>query len=167
MDGEIGFASHVGEGSTFWVDIPVAPEAAPRMRVQTTSTVASGDIRPKILYIEDKAPNVELMRSILESWTHLLEARSVAEGIRIARLFKPDLVITDIHLPDGKGFDVLERLRCDVDTRHIPIAALTADAMRENIDRMRRAGFDSVLTKPFKIAAITELVRAATRNQTH
>jgi CheY-like chemotaxis protein len=163
MKGEIGFASVVTQGSQFWVDLPVALEEAPETRSRATPPARVADDRPKILYIEDKTPNLELMRSILRDWSNaqFLEARSVQEGIRLARALKPHLVITDIHLPDGKGFDVLTSLRADAETRHIRIAALTADAMRNNLEQMQSAGFDLILTKPFKIAKIIEFVRSA------
>ena len=163
MQGEIGFASVVRQGSQFWVDLPVALEAAPEGRSRAMPPARVADDRPKILYIEDKAPNLELMRSILRDWSNaqFLEARTVQEGIRLARALKPHFVITDIHLPDGKGFDVLASLRADAETRHIRIAALTADAMRNNMELMQSAGFDLILTKPFKIAKIIEFVRSA------
>jgi CheY-like chemotaxis protein len=84
----------------------------------------------------------------------------VEEGLKIARSLRPDLVITDIHLPDGKGFDVLRGLRNDDRTSHIPVVALTADAMPTNMHNMELAGFHHVLTKPLKIPDLMEILRA-------
>jgi CheY-like chemotaxis protein len=66
--------------------------------------------------------------------TQFIDAQTVGDGIAVARALKPDVIITDIHLPDGKGFDVLRALREDAETAHIPIIALTADAMPINMD---------------------------------
>ena len=162
MDGKIGFESVVGEGSKFWIDLPVAKEiGTTKARVPWMPFVIMGDRRCKVLYIEDKIPNVELVRSIIEDFndTQFIDAQTVEDGVTIARSVKPDLVITDIHLPDGKGFDVLQRLREDPETAHIPVIALTADAMPVNMHNMRRLGFDHILTKPFKVPELLDLVR--------
>jgi CheY-like chemotaxis protein len=69
-------------------------------------------------------------------------------------------VITDIHLPDGKGFDVLRGLRHDSRTEQIPVIALTADAMSTNLHNMALAGFNHILTKPFQIQDLLNIVQA-------
>jgi CheY-like chemotaxis protein len=160
MKGRVGFESVVGQGSKFWVDLPIAEQTAatpggPR------AFVTMGEARRKVLYIEDKIPNIELMRDIIEELrtTQFIDAQTVDDGVQIARSVIPDLVITDIHLPDGKGFDVLRRLRADSRTAHIPILALSADAMTTNLHNMERAGFDRVITKPFEILDLMEIIR--------
>jgi signal transduction histidine kinase/ActR/RegA family two-component response regulator len=162
MNGRIGFESTVGQGSKFWVDLPVANEtAATTVHVSAVSSVMKADSRYTVLYIEDKIPNVELMRGIMENSGSIrfLDAQTVRDGISIARSVKPDLIITDIHLPDGKGFDLLQNLRADPSAAYIPIVALTADAMPANMGNMKHAGFDHILTKPFKISEIKEILR--------
>ena len=160
MNGTIGFESAVGEGSKFWIDLPVA-ESGTTTRAPWTPFASAGESRSKVLYIEDKIPNVELVRSAMEEFddAQFIDAQTVADGVTIARAVKPDLVITDIHLPDGKGFDVLLRLREDPATAHIPIIALTADAMPVNMHNMERLGFDHIVTKPIKIPELLDLVR--------
>jgi two-component system, sensor histidine kinase and response regulator len=162
MDGKIGFESLVGQGSKFWVELPMANEIAAKMARRPSLFATAADTRCKILYIEDKIPNVELMRAIIEDLSHtrFIDAQTVEEGLKIARSLKPDLVITDIHLPDGKGFDVLKGLRNDDRTSRIPVVALTADAMPSNMHNMELAGFHHVLTKPLKISDLMEILRA-------
>jgi len=162
MDGRIGFESSAGQGSKFWVELPAANETAPkRVRVPSLDAMPA-ESRLRILYIEDKIPNIELMRAIIEdlSNTSFVDAQTVEEGLKLARSLIPDLVITDIHLPDGKGFDVLRGLREDARTAQIPVVALTADAMAANMHNMRLAGFDHILTKPLKIPDLMKILRA-------
>jgi signal transduction histidine kinase/CheY-like chemotaxis protein len=161
MDGRIGFESVVGAGSKFWVDLPIAGEAAVASRASTVPFAPAQDARFTILYIEDRIPSVELMRGIIEDLenTRVIDAQTVRDGIDMARTAKPGLVITDIHLPDGTGFDVLQELRQHPDTERIPVIALTADAMPVNVYNMSRHGFDHVLTKPFKIPDLMDIVR--------
>jgi two-component system sensor histidine kinase/response regulator len=162
MEGNIGFESSIGQGSKFWVELPVANETAAKLARAPSLFAAAADTRCKILYIEDKIPNVELMRAIIEdlSNTRFIDAQTVEEGLKIARSLRPDLVITDIHLPDGKGFDVLRGLRNDDRTSHIPVIALTADAMPSNMHNMELAGFDHIVTKPLKIPDLMKVLRA-------
>jgi signal transduction histidine kinase/CheY-like chemotaxis protein len=162
MDGEIGFESTAGHGSKFWVELPVANETAAKTARAPSLFVMAADTRCKILYIEDKIPNVELMGAIIDDLgnTRFIDAQTVEEGLRIARSLKPDLVITDIHLPDGKGFDVLRRIRNDERTSQIPVIALTADAMPSNMHNMELAGFDHILTKPLKIPDLMKILGA-------
>jgi signal transduction histidine kinase/CheY-like chemotaxis protein len=161
MNGTIGFDSVPEQGSRFWVEMPVASEAAAKT-IRLPSLIApTSDTRWSILYIEDKLANVELMRAIIEDLSSIrfIDAQTVREGLEIARSVLPDLVITDIHLPDGKGFDVLRALRDDRRTARIPVVALTADAMSTNRNNMALAGFDHILTKPFEIQDLLNIVR--------
>ncbi len=163
MRGRIGFESVAGAGSKFWVDLPIAGQAAAASSPDTSNRrrIMRDDRRFTVLYIEDRIPNIELMRSVVDdvSDTRLIDAQTVRDGIDLARAAKPDLVITDIHLPDGTGFDVLRRLRDDPETQHIPVMALSADGMPVNIYKMSQAGFDHVLTKPFKITDLMGILR--------
>jgi CheY-like chemotaxis protein len=160
MNGRVGFESLLGQGSKFWVDLPIAEQAAAKPG-SPSPFVTMGDARRKVLYIEDKIPNIELMRDIIEELRTIqfIDAQTVEDGVQIARSVIPDLVITDIHLPDGKGFDVLRRLRADSRTAHVPVFALSADAMTTNLHNMERAGFDRIITKPFEILDLMDIIR--------
>ena len=82
-----------------------------------------------------------------------LTATTGAEGVRQARLHLPDLVLIDIQLPDFDGFEVLRRLRADARTAGQRCIALSANALPEDIERARRAGFDDYWTKPIDFDA--------------
>jgi two-component system, sensor histidine kinase and response regulator len=160
MDGKIGFQSDAGQGSKFWVELPIANQSAAKTVRFPSLFAPATDRRCKILYIEDKIPNIELMRAIIDdlSNTNFVDAQTVEEGLKIARSLRPDIVITDIHLPDGTGFDVLKGLRDDKRTAQIPVVALTADAMPTNMHNMQQAGFDHILTKPLKIPELMTIL---------
>jgi hypothetical protein len=161
MKGEIGFESEPGVGSTFWVDIPVATDdIATRSAAPTALLDAVGDSTLTILYIEDRKTNIELMRGIVDGMENIccVDAQTVEAGVAMAMTLSFDIVITDIHLPDGTGFDVLQRLRADPRTKHLPVIALTADAMPINMANMARHGFDHILTKPFRIPELMEII---------
>jgi CheY-like chemotaxis protein len=93
--------------------------------------------------------NMELATDILEAaGYHVLQARTGADGLRLARTEHPDLIMSDIHLPDINGRDVVRTLKQDPRTRDIPAVALTAQAMQGDEDLARAAGFDGYITKP-------------------
>ena len=83
-----------------------------------------------ILIIEDNEKNLKLVRDVLQVKRYpTAEARTAADGLRMARHILPVLVLLDIHLPDQDGVAVLQRLRSDASTRAIPVVAITASAM--------------------------------------
>jgi CheY-like chemotaxis protein len=107
-----------------------------------------------VLYIEDEAVNVLLMQEVFRlrpNW-RLTVAGEGAEGVGLAIEEPPDLILVDMNLPDMSGLQVIEQLRASEATRYLPCIALSADALREQIDVALRAGFDEYWTKPIDIA---------------
>jgi two-component system, cell cycle response regulator DivK len=114
-----------------------------------------------VLVVEDHALNLELARDALQlRGFRTLEARTAGEAIALARRHRPDLVLLDIQLPDMDGLRALGLLRAEPGTAAIPVVALTAFAMREDRQRLLRAGFDGYLGKPIDVTAFPEQVRA-------
>jgi two-component system cell cycle response regulator DivK len=102
----------------------------------------------QILIVEDNPLNLVLFRAVLRKNGHaIIEAEDVANG---ARSLRPDLdvVLLDIQLPDGSGEDLLALIRARADLRHLPVVAVTANAMRGDRERFLHAGFDHYITKP-------------------
>jgi PAS domain S-box-containing protein len=142
MHGQIGLDSEVGLGSRFWVQLPLAGGPA----------AATAGVEGTVLYIEDNAVNVLLIEAMLAQQTHLrlLSADRPEAGLELARSARPDVVLLDIQLPGIDGYEVLRRLRADERTRDTPVVAISAHAMRADIERGRAAGFDDYLTKPIE-----------------
>ena len=85
------------------------------------------------------------------SQVRLLRANIGDYGTQIARARLPDIILMDVHLPGMSGLEAMKVLRVDPVTRHIPIIALTANAMASDIEAGLREGFFRYITKPIKV----------------
>jgi CheY-like chemotaxis protein len=104
--------------------------------------------------VEDDPANLMLVEQIVaEHAQHMrmLSARDANLGIALARTHLPDLILMDISLPGISGIEAMNILRNDPATAQIPVIALSANAMRSDIDKAMEAGFFRYLTKPIKI----------------
>lgn len=166
MGGEVGFRSVAGEGSEFWVDMPVHTSARqstvpPPVRVEPISRFA-GCGHGLVLYVEDNPANVIFMRDLLSSFENvdLLTAPSAETGVELAREHRPDVVIMDINLPGMSGLGALRALRAAPETKHIPVVALTAAASAHDRQRGLKAGFQDYVTKPVKVDELLGVLEA-------
>jgi CheY-like chemotaxis protein len=91
----------------------------------------------------------------------LLTAMTGYSGIEIARESRPDVILMDINLPDINGFDALEVLRSEPATARIPVIAISANAMPQDIERGMKAGFFRYITKPIKVDEFMEAMGVA------
>jgi signal transduction histidine kinase len=156
MNGSIGFESTLGEGSSFYIDLPL-PDKTPlpiRIEEEPSKTSSTINYKKKILYIEDIPDNVELVRQILNQRqdVKLLSAPNALVGIELAQSETPDLILMDIHLQGMDGLEAFQRLQNNQDTQKIPIIALTADAMGVDIKKALDMGFKDYITKPIDVA---------------
>jgi CheY-like chemotaxis protein len=103
----------------------------------------------RIVIIEDNPDNMELMAYLLRAFGHrVLPATDGEAGLALVRRERPELVLSDIHLPRVDGFEVARALKDDAQLARIPLVAVTALAQPGDRDRMRAAGFDGYLGKP-------------------
>jgi len=165
MKGEIGVTSTPGVGSTFWIELsaaaPLAQLAAPAQPGEGEATAAPGGAQARtILYIEDNPANLRLVQEILAFRTELrlLAAPDGHVGLALAHTHHPAIILMDLNLPGMSGFEVLAQLRREPDTAHIPVVALTANAMPRDIERGLSAGFARYLTKPIDIEQFNEAI---------
>jgi signal transduction histidine kinase/AmiR/NasT family two-component response regulator len=168
MGGSIGAESSVGIGSVFWTELPLA--SAPLLAVQAAERaalmhplVAAGTPHRVVLYVEDNPANLELVEQLVarRSDLRLLSAADGNLGIEFARVYQPEVILMDINLPGINGFEAMKILHADPLTAHIPIIALSANAVPRDIEMAREAGFFNYLTKPIKVDLFMDILDAA------
>ncbi len=172
MGGSIGVESTPGKGSVFWVDMPLATQAqaAPAGVAGSAQATAlqPADAPPRsVLYVEDNDANLMLIEDMIARRPELrfLSARDGTSGIAMAREHLPDVVLMDVHLPDISGVDAMKILRADAATAHIPVIALSANAMARDIEIGLEAGFIHYLTKPIKVLQFMDVLDQALNSQ--
>ncbi|MEH7440222.1 ATP-binding protein [Neobacillus drentensis] len=162
MGGDVGIKSKVGEGSDIWISLPLAASIQKDQHVlhESKSNELVKNQNYTILYIEDNHSNLQLVSEILGtvSGINLLSAMTGKEGLKMAAEQQLDLILCDIHLPDLNGFEVLKRLESNALTDDIPVIAVSANAMKEEISRALDMGFADYITKPIDIASFIQVI---------
>jgi len=168
MGGELGVESTVGVGSVFWFEL--ITRAAPQLET-VPGEAADHDKTPlpvgmplhTLLYVEDNQANMRLVEQIIARRPdlRLLTAVNGLLGIEMARKEQPTVILMDINLPGISGVAAMEILRADPATAHIPVVALSANAIPRDIEMSLAKGFFRYLTKPIKIKEFTDTLNAA------
>ncbi len=115
--------------------------------------------RARILIVEDNPVNLKLASIILEAANfQVLEAGDASQAREVINTTTPDLILMDIALPGMDGLALTRLLKADEKTRHIPIVALTAYAMRGDDEKAKAAGCDSYITKPIDVGKLPDQV---------
>jgi PAS domain S-box-containing protein len=158
MEGVIGAESTVGKGSVFWIEMNLTPEPQPAADSAEPTAVAQAQIKADaqlrtLLYVEDNPANLMLVEDLIarRADIRLLSARDGNRGVEIARASRPDVILMDINLPGISGIRALRILAEDPATAHIPVIALSANAIPRDIEKGLEAGFFRYLTKPIKV----------------
>ncbi len=160
MNGTIGVASAAGEGSRFWftVDLPIGEIAAAEEEASPSSpTGAAG----KILIVDDVPINRELVAVLLRAAGHgVVKASGGGEALSLLESQSFDLVLMDVQMPEMDGYEATGRIRAlPAPQGAVPIIAMTAHAMQEDIARCRQAGMDDHIAKPIVKQELLEKVQ--------
>ncbi len=178
MQGKIGAASNVGSGSVFWIELTHDKDAhSEYIKAATTkhdSLPIPKPVRPSVvLYVEDNPANLQLIEQLLGRLPdmQLLTAKNGSDGIDLAISCVPDVILMDINLPGISGIETMRILQRNPITAHIPIVALSANAMQLDIVKGLAAGFFKYITKPINVNEFMETLNftlefAAKRKET-
>ena len=167
LGGSIEVTSELGRGATFAVRFPIRQTASRRLEVFkpiASEPAAAAPFAPaprpddasspSLLLIEDNPDVVYYIQSLLQATYRVQVATNGALGIQQAIDTIPDVIISDVMMPEKDGFEVVETLKQDQRTSHIPIILLTARADQEDRLAGLRYGADAYLTKPFDKAEL-------------
>ncbi|MDQ1350897.1 MAG: Response regulator [Acidobacteriota bacterium] len=187
-NGRIDVHSIEGKGSEFIIHLPLGAqtgqlvqtpgsaagsaitEKIKMMEIQEESENA-GEVSPQepchsedpgkniILVVEDSADTRAYIRSSLEPTYHVVEAKDGKEGIQRAQEVIPDLIVSDIMMPETDGFELCRVLKNRIDTSHIPIILLTAKAGEEDVLEGLETGADDYVTKPFSTRILSARIK--------
>jgi nitrogen-specific signal transduction histidine kinase/CheY-like chemotaxis protein len=163
MGGTLEVATTVGQGSRFWVELPVAEgqvERAERKQELEMPAAPEPESPLTVLYIEDNLSNLQLVERVLSRrpGVRLISAMRPQLGLELAAEHDPDLILLDLHLPDMPGQEVFRRLQAEPRTAQVPVVVLSADARPSLIDELLGQGVRAFMTKPLDVKELLELL---------
>ena len=163
MGGTIGVETGPGRGCLFWIELPQAAQME-EMEASADAPTVPLPVPPsrerQVLYIEDNPANMRLVKKIMSGLggIKLITAESAESGLELVKTDRPHLILLDINLPGMDGLEALGCLRENPETRNIPVVAVTASAMPDQLQRIMEAGFDDFMTKPIDLQRFVEIV---------
>ncbi len=116
-------------------------------------------MKKTVLIVEDSVLNMKLFNDLLEAHGYAtLQTGCGREALALAREHSPDLIVMDIQLPEVSGLEVTRWIKEDAGTRHIPVIAVTAFAMKGDEEKFRNGGCDGYMAKPISVSRFIETV---------
>ncbi len=166
MGGTLDVTTAIGQGSTFWVELPLVESPVQRQQRELTDPAAQEDSTDaqgpslSVLCIEDNLSNLQLIERVLarRPTVRLISAMRPQLGLDLADEYRPDLVLLDLHLPDMPGTEVLRRLRAGARTADIPVVILTADGRPGLVGQLLDQSARAFLTKPLDVKELLGLL---------
>lgn len=162
MAGTVGVESQEGQGSTFWIDLPQDLTQAEQTAESAGDRISSPQETRShnVLCIDDNPANLKLITQILalRPQIQVITAHTAELGTELALAHRPQLVLLDINLPRLDGYQVLDIFKTDPRLKHVPVVAITANAMPRDIERGLAAGFAHYLTKPLEVSELLGIV---------
>jgi signal transduction histidine kinase len=162
MGGVLGVSSTPGAGSLFWIELPAEPApdypATVPMPLQSEGQVARESAGTTVLCVEDNPASLELIQAALATRpeVRLLTASNGKRGVELARAHQPDVILMDNNMPVLSGGEAQAMLKRDARTAHIPVIAISANAMPDAVSKGLAAGFFRYLTKPVDLMALSQ-----------
>jgi CheY-like chemotaxis protein len=168
MDGDIGMRPAPGGGSCFWFTLPLEMAATDDVaRAAPAARPARAIAGLRVLAVDDNATNRFVLRTILEAADCRVDlAENGQDAVRAAGAGDFDVILMDVHMPVLDGLDATREIRALAGPRsRVPIVAVTAEALPEQIERARAAGMDDHVTKPIRpdrlLEVLADIVRPA------
>ncbi|MDH5657396.1 MAG: ATP-binding protein, partial [Spirochaetia bacterium] len=166
MKGNVGVESRLNQGSTFWIELK-------RSYIEHHSSYDSekndseilrfhknGKNIKQVIYIEDNPVNLKLVSGLFAQRPqyNLTICHNPGKGIELIHSNQPDLILVDILMPEMDGFQILEIVRANHELKDIPVIAITANAMKEDVVRGLKAGFNEYLAKPINVPKFYDII---------
>jgi signal transduction histidine kinase/AraC-like DNA-binding protein len=179
LGGQLTATSELGRGTTFTLVLPIGPPTGaephnipvtevdtwlPATLLHRDTTESDADL-PLVLLVEDNAELLAFMGESLVGTYRVLTATNGHEGLLLAQRELPDVVISDVMMPEMDGFELTRRLRADPTTDHIAVVMLTARAAPDSRHEGLHTGADDYLTKPFDLAELRLRLHNLTQRQ--
>ncbi len=164
MNGTISVKSELGAGSKFWVELPSVEtiNTEPVYEVDSELHVPlQQDQKKKVLYIEDNLANLHLVQKMIahDSQIEMISAMNGEIGLKLVKTHQPDIVLVDLNLPGMDGYEILSVLKNDDSTKDIPVIAVSANAIPQEIEKGIAVGFNNYLTNPIDVTALLRLLQ--------
>ncbi len=160
MSGNIELSSEPGQGSSFSIYLRnVIVADSKESSGESDETAHSAFWGRHVLLVDDSEINRRFVKdNLIEAGMKVSEAQNGKIGLEITREQKPDIILLDIMMPVMDGYAMMDELKEDMEVSDIPVIALTALAMKQDVDRISNYGFDGVLIKPFHMEELYSLI---------
>ena len=183
--GEIGTYNNEDKGATFWWEIPVSPESSsaeaiagraylnelmgynPGLDIVVPECDSFRTENMTLLLVDDNRDLLEFLREALSNeFAEILTAQSGNKALKIIASGKmPDIIVSDVNMPDGDGYQLCSALKNNEKYNHIPVVLLTARGEEQSQSDSYKLGADGFIPKPFEMETLTELLRGLLRKR--